>query len=766
MSTEYTVIDTRTPEGWQSWYQQNVKISDSGVELSREDSPTYVSPKYIETDDICAIDVDTDRCNLLYLLGGDGELYRSDPSQTSFNRLPCWEEDDRHSPTGFCITKETIYVIGSYSKSDDEGDTREKAQKETTAGQDSQQTSQTDEMDNCEADNDEYNRGYVEVISAHLWQTRWIIDTFDEEKPFENPLRVVTGQSSREVFVLDSGHGDGQGFVVGVGEDKTTRLVASKLHRPVDLTVDDRGDLYILDINEQGYSVLKRYATAAHTTSSDDRATKDEDDESSEMPETSGQLCLLDDAASLEAIQEGVLVIGLAPKATSEKTLLRYDVNRGRFERLTGFKKSCIRLRRGHKRGADSKELYAISGDSNEVWLLNAAYAIQRWKDTYAGRLTKQFDTGTIVPEWYQISLKLKNEPPETQVRLFYATSTEEWSAGDDISWNEVHESNQSEALVPSEGNRFLWVRVDIAGSQYASPIVESLRVSYSHDSYLRYLPSIFVEDKASAEFLQRFLMIFESSFAEIDDEIAALTRYFDPRSVPGDSVSWLGSWLAVAEDDSWPEKAKRELIKEAPYLFKRRGTRRGLLKLLDIYLRGVPVTLTPTINDPGLEESDSNTDNQRSMVGTSGFDCRGQMEAKDRDCTSESNHGHFVSLLEYSDISEETTNEAVAPFRRLLSCPQEFAVLLGPTISNDTRATVERIIDSEKPVHTTSRVVSLQKYGRVGDHMYLGVNSRLESQDFVVDESNLGKDSKLTERERGGQLGVKSRLDEDVDLS
>jgi phage tail-like protein len=100
---------------------------------------------------------------------------------------------------------------------------------------------------------------------------------------------------------------------------------------------------------------------------------------------------------------------------------------------------------------------------------------------------------------------------------------------------------------------------------------------------YLRYLPAIYQED----ELMGRFLMLFESFWAPIEQQIDHLSLYFDPRMTPPDFLPWLASWINLVLDEGWPEERRRLLLRSAASLYRKRGTRRGLEEYLGIYTGG-----------------------------------------------------------------------------------------------------------------------------------------------------------------------------------
>lgn len=100
---------------------------------------------------------------------------------------------------------------------------------------------------------------------------------------------------------------------------------------------------------------------------------------------------------------------------------------------------------------------------------------------------------------------------------------------------------------------------------------------------YLRYLPELYARD----ELMGRFLMLFESYWGPIETQIDNINRYFNPEMTPPDFVPWLASWFDLTLNERLPEARRRQLIKSAVGLYRRRGTRQGLKQYLEIYTGG-----------------------------------------------------------------------------------------------------------------------------------------------------------------------------------
>jgi phage tail-like protein len=68
---------------------------------------------------------------------------------------------------------------------------------------------------------------------------------------------------------------------------------------------------------------------------------------------------------------------------------------------------------------------------------------------------------------------------------------------------------------------------------------------------------------------------------------------YFDPHTCPPELLEWLASWLDLAVNNHWPEARRRRLLAEATDLYRWRGTRYGMTRMIEVC-----TGLTPEISD------------------------------------------------------------------------------------------------------------------------------------------------------------------------
>jgi phage tail-like protein len=104
---------------------------------------------------------------------------------------------------------------------------------------------------------------------------------------------------------------------------------------------------------------------------------------------------------------------------------------------------------------------------------------------------------------------------------------------------------------------------------------------------YARHLPAIYQTD----ELMGRFLMLFESFWGPIEQQINTLHYYFDPKLTPPEALPWLAKWVDLDLDERLGLAQQRQLLSTAAAHYRKRGSRQGLIELLEIY-----TGVTPTI--------------------------------------------------------------------------------------------------------------------------------------------------------------------------
>jgi len=304
----------------------------------------------------------------------------------------------------------------------------------------------------------------------------------------------------------------------------------------------------------------------------------------------------------------------------------------------------------------------------------------------------------------------------KTQVRLsyfIYPPGDDPISLPADSEWR-VLPVNPEDALFERKNGRYLRLRLElISEDRHTTPQVKGLHLFFPKQSYLRYLPAAYQEDEGSREFLEKFLSLYESVFYDLEGVVFSTERLSDPWAAPASFLPWLGSWLALAWEEDWPEEAVRKLIATAHLLYRKRGTRQGFIDLIRLYTGKDPWIVEPFQLDYVRGRSD------------------------------------WALIL-----------------RLFGDDPYRFTVLLPPEAGGRVD-TVARIIDRERPAHTCAKVFALEHLFRLGGHTYMEVNTTLNEPVFSLEAvSSLSRQTYLADGEESGQIDVRTRLDIDTKLT
>jgi phage tail-like protein len=164
---------------------------------------------------------------------------------------------------------------------------------------------------------------------------------------------------------------------------------------------------------------------------------------------------------------------------------------------------------------------------------------------------------------------------------------------------------------------RFLWLRLELEGDSLATPAVAALRVHGARFAYRdRYLPALYREtlagpdaeaegDATPADFLDRFLGLFEGPLTRLEDRIAGAWALTDAAAAPAPALPWLGRWIGV-EAGAGADPAKlRQALLAAPHTARLHGTLGGVLAALElatggVVIRGGRVDPAGTVPRPG----------------------------------------------------------------------------------------------------------------------------------------------------------------------
>jgi phage tail-like protein len=159
-----------------------------------------------------------------------------------------------------------------------------------------------------------------------------------------------------------------------------------------------------------------------------------------------------------------------------------------------------------------------------------------------------------------------------------------DWRLSNELSPGELYEFITTGSIQMPERDTFLSSEAMLRDEQGYELCSESARISVKLQSeYMKYLPELYRRD----DVLSRFLMLFESFWKPIEQQINQIYCYFDPDMTPEKFLPWLASWVGVYWDETLPERRKRMLLRSAISLYQGRGTRQALEQFLRIYSDG-----------------------------------------------------------------------------------------------------------------------------------------------------------------------------------
>jgi phage tail-like protein len=267
------------------------------------------------------------------------------------------------------------------------------------------------------------------------------------------------------------------------------------------------------------------------------------------------------------------------------------------------------------------------------------------------------------------------------------------------------------DCLLLAPPGRYLWLRLTLGGSGASTPEVRGIVVEYPRITSARFLPAVFREAPASADFTERFVSLLDAVRSTVEDQVAGFAALLDPYACPDgtdggkDFLGWLASWLGLAGDLRLLPARRRRLVAEAHRLYRLRGTPAGIVAQLEICL-GVPVRL---LEDFSL---------RRWMVlGTGRLGDRADLWGADVVPRLQLDANRELGAVQLVGATDPLRD----PFH---AYAHRFRVYLTAADTEETRRLAERVVELAKPAHTDCRVIFAQPRMRVGVQAFIGVDS------------------------------------------
>jgi phage tail-like protein len=321
---------------------------------------------------------------------------------------------------------------------------------------------------------------------------------------------------------------------------------------------------------------------------------------------------------------------------------------------------------------------------------------------------TTALDSNIESCSWHRV--QMKGDVPSNASLLIESSTRDSTTA----TWTSfvpcgVLTGTNPDCLIQSVPGRFLQLRLTLSSDGTVSPRIHSLKVFFPRQSYLQYLPSVFQDDPQSQVFLDRFLSIFQTTFDAFDAKLDNLWEFFDPLSTPAAALPWLAAWIAFPLDQTQPEAQQRQLLSGAFVSYQQRGTVAGLQNAIQNWtgVQNVRIlehfrlrnwTFLPVSGGLG----------QGARLWSHNFYARLQVGVS-------SQIGSFLLTNQPEPASEPFDWGA-----------NQFSVVFpaNPYTASATAASVQKIVEREKPVYTEASMCPVFPRLRVGTQATLGVDA------------------------------------------
>ncbi|MBV7266239.1 phage tail protein [Erythrobacter ani] len=386
-----------------------------------------------------------------------------------------------------------------------------------------------------------------------------------------------------------------------------------------------------------------------------------------------------------------------------------------------------------------------------------------------ASSISRAIDSSISRCPWHSIKLHLRNGDAGRVVIETHTSEIElredEITALPDSSWTAIPLTpGASEALILSEPGRYLWLRITLIGGGQGSPSLKQIDIEYPRISLRRYLPAAMGADPVSADFLDRFLGVFDRGIRGMETTVDAQAEWFDPRTTPANSssdmLSWLASWIGVSLDRRWPEARRRHFVRSAAKLFGCRGTEPGLRGALLLWLgwdtlgekpqsvpHCAPVCAEPPIT-PAMPRLVLEHWKLRRWLFLGGSRLGGAARIWGAALLGRSQLGENAQTgVTRLDASRDPLRD---PFHE--SAHQLSVFLPAHSVDRaDKRASFRRLLGEQIPAHVEPKIVAVEPRMRIGIQAALGFDSvvgcwppSLRGSSTALGEMQLGRASLL----------------------
>jgi phage tail-like protein len=349
--------------------------------------------------------------------------------------------------------------------------------------------------------------------------------------------------------------------------------------------------------------------------------------------------------------------------------------------------------------------------------------------------VTDVIDSGISRCRWHRVRVTA-DVPEGTAVTVAVVVSEDNVFADSD--W-QTAPPGVTDFLIDQPPGRFLTARVRLSGDTATTPVLHRIRLDFPRTTSADLLPAAFRQDPAADDFTERFLSLFDATLDEVDQVIERYPALLDPAGVPDRALPWLAGLLGLTFESGWDAATRRQLLAEAPELYRRRGTRWAVKRAVEIVFGVVPV-----LDELACERRWAHVRAAAGPAGAAGLGCvRLFGRSASRFRVGGSPLG-AAPLRAFGDPDTDPLTEHAHRFRVLLPAGQ---------VDEDA---LRRVVTRQAPAHTMASVRTGGAGFVVGTRSAVGVDTAFVPLPApVVGGIRLNHDGVLRPGPRGARHGV-----------
>lgn len=310
--------------------------------------------------------------------------------------------------------------------------------------------------------------------------------------------------------------------------------------------------------------------------------------------------------------------------------------------------------------------------------------------------ISRLLDTKLTGTDWHRLCLKGKeNEQSSFRLSIYAGdyrafnylgreTDLEEFILRKDIEidkkisvfspWLKKQVVGEDDILLHDVQGRYLFFMLEVYWQHNMEKLYD-IQIFFPRKTWLDYLPEIYSREDTNG-FLERYLGVFQTIYEDLNSQIKNSAMMFDADSAEGDYLLWLAEWIAAPDIHIWPEDQARKFLRRGLSIYKKRGTKQGMIDMITLYTGEAPYII----------------------------------------------ENHHVAAFrkdkgKYERMQGLYGNNAT-----------KFTVLLREEVvdSRWKKKIVLRLIDSMKPAHMEVNLIFMKPYIFLDQYSYMGVNSVL----------------------------------------